>query len=187
MAWGACGLFPLPRSCQDKWLSLRCKNFSGFFDLIVLGYMLNGYFSSKYRCKLKLAWKLETVAGSYSSPFFLRAFKQILTTSGQAWTQVSFQFSPFSYHYLQCSNQSLLLSPSLLLLFKPKTVQNIVRYNLSIFPRLSAAIIGLTANKTLSLWPRPAKSTRWLIIITLLAELERSDSLVISFMGGEGE
>ena len=97
MAWGACGLFPLPRSCQNKWLSLRCKNFSGFFDLIVLGYMLNGYFSSKYRCKLKLAWKLETVAGSYSSPFFLRAFNQISTKSGQARTQVSFQFSYFSY------------------------------------------------------------------------------------------
>ena len=40
------------------------------------------------------------------------------------------------------------------------------------------------------LWPRPAKSTRWLIIITLKAEQSRawgSDWLVISFMGGEGE
>ena len=50
---------------------------------------------------------------------------------------------------ISCSNQSLLFSPSLLLLFKPKTVQNIVLYYLSIFPRLSAAIIGLTVNKTL--------------------------------------
>ena len=37
------------------------------------------------------------------------------------------------------------------------------------------------------LWPRPAKSMRWLIIITLLAELGGSDWLVISFMGGEGK
>ena len=37
------------------------------------------------------------------------------------------------------------------------------------------------------LWPRPAKSMRWLIIITLLAELGGSDWLVISFMGGEVE
>ena len=51
--------------------------------------------SSKYRCKLILGWKLETVVGSYSSPFFLRAFKQISTKSGQARTQVSFQFSRF--------------------------------------------------------------------------------------------
>ena len=36
------------------------------------------------------------------------------------------------------------------------------------------------------LWPRPAKSLRWLIIIALLAELGGSDWLVISFMGGEG-
>ena len=33
--------------------------------------------------------------------------------------------------------------------FKPKTVQNIIQYHLSIFPRLSAAIIGLAVNKTL--------------------------------------
>ena len=46
------------------------------------------------------------------------------------------------------SNQSLLFSPSLLRLFKPKTVQNFVLYYLSIFPRLSAALIGLTVNKT---------------------------------------
>ena len=50
---------------------------------------------------------------------------------------------------ISCSNQRLLFSPSLLLLFKPKTVQNIVLYYLSIFPRLSAAIIGLTVNKIL--------------------------------------
>ena len=50
---------------------------------------------------------------------------------------------------ISCSNQSRLFSPSLLLLFKPKTVQNVVPYYLSIFPRLSAAIIGLTVNKTL--------------------------------------
>ena len=48
-----------------------------------------------------------------------------------------------------CSNQSLLFFPLLLLLFKPKTVQNIVLYHLSIFPRLSAAIIGQTVIKTL--------------------------------------
>ena len=41
--------------------------------------------------------------------------------------------------------------------------------------------------RELFLWPRPAKSMRWLIIITLLAELGGSDWLVISFMGGEGE
>ena len=29
MAWAACGLFPLPCSCQNKWLSLRCKDFYG--------------------------------------------------------------------------------------------------------------------------------------------------------------
>ena len=51
--------------------------------------------SSKHRCKLILGWKLETVVGSYSSPFILRAFKQISTKSGQARTQVSFQFSRF--------------------------------------------------------------------------------------------
>ena len=50
---------------------------------------------------------------------------------------------------MSCSNQSLLFSPSLLLLFKPKTVQNIILYYLSILPRLSAAIIGLAVNKTL--------------------------------------
>ena len=50
---------------------------------------------------------------------------------------------------ISCSNQSLPFFPSLLLLFKQKTVQNIVLYYLSIFPRLSAAIIGLTVNKTL--------------------------------------
>ena len=50
---------------------------------------------------------------------------------------------------ISCSNQSLLFFPPLLLLFKPKTVQDIVLYYLSIFPRLSAAIIGLTVNKTL--------------------------------------
>ena len=33
-------LFPLPCSCQNKWLSLRCKDVSGFFELIVLiGYV----------------------------------------------------------------------------------------------------------------------------------------------------
>ena len=37
------------------------------------------------------------------------------------------------------------------------------------------------------LWAKPAKSTRWLIIITLLAELGGSDWLVISFIGGEGQ
>ena len=37
------------------------------------------------------------------------------------------------------------------------------------------------------LWPRRAKSMRWLIITTLLAELGGSDWLVISFMAGEGE
>ena len=36
-------------------------------------------------------------------------------------------------------------------------------------------------------WAKPAKSTRWLIIITLLAELGGSDWLVISFIGGEGQ
>ena len=37
--------------------------------------MLNGYFfSPKYRCIL--CWKLKTVAGSYSFPFFLRTFKK---------------------------------------------------------------------------------------------------------------
>ena len=51
--------------------------------------------SSKYRCKLILGWKLETVVGSYSSPFFRCAFKQISTKSGQARAQVSFQFSRF--------------------------------------------------------------------------------------------
>ena len=96
MASAACGLFPLPCSCQNKWLSLRCKDFSGFFELILLGYVKCVDISSKYRCKLILVWKLETVAGSYSSPFFLRAFKQISTKSGQARTQVSFQFSHFS-------------------------------------------------------------------------------------------
>ena len=50
---------------------------------------------------------------------------------------------------MSCSNQSLLFSSLLLLSFKPKTVQNIVLYYLSIFPRLSAAIIGLTVNKIL--------------------------------------
>ena len=39
MAWAACRLFPLPCPCQNKWLSLRCKDFSGFFELIVLGYV----------------------------------------------------------------------------------------------------------------------------------------------------
>ena len=37
---------------------------------------------------------------------------------------------------ISCSNQSLLFSPSLLLLFKPKTVQNIVPYYNIYFPKV---------------------------------------------------
>ena len=42
-----------------------------------------------------------------------------------------------------------LFSPSLLLLFKPKTVQNFFLYYLSVFLRLSAVKISLAVNKTL--------------------------------------
>ena len=35
IAWAACGLFPFA-VLVNKWLSLRCKDLSGFFELIVL-------------------------------------------------------------------------------------------------------------------------------------------------------
>ena len=66
--------------------------------------------SSKYRCKLIPGGKLETVAGSYSSPFFLRAFEQISTKSGQARTQVSRQFSHFHTISVNVAEKSVHIS-----------------------------------------------------------------------------
>ena len=81
----------------NKWLSLRCKDFLDFSNSLSLSMLNRYFFSLKYRCIL--CWKLETVTGSYSSLFFLRAFqKKISTKAGQARTQVSFQFSHFSYN-----------------------------------------------------------------------------------------
>ena len=78
MAWAACGLFPLPCSYQNKWVSLRCKDFSGFFELIVLGYV-KWIFLLSITVSLYWAENWKRVAGSYPSPFFLRALKQIST------------------------------------------------------------------------------------------------------------
>ena len=95
MAWAACSLFPLLCSWTSDF-GFAARTFLDFSNSLSLS-MLNGYFVSlTYRCILR--WKLETVAGSYSSPFFLRALKKNSPKGGQARTQESFQFSHFSHH-----------------------------------------------------------------------------------------
>ena len=57
-----------------KGLLLRCKDFLDFSNSLSLSMLNRCFFSRKYRCML--CWKLETVTGSYSSLFFLRAFQK---------------------------------------------------------------------------------------------------------------
>ena len=72
MAWAACGLFPVLCSRTSDF-HFAARTFLDFSNSLSLS-MLKGYFFSlnlKYRCIL--GSKLEIVAGSYSSPFFLHA------------------------------------------------------------------------------------------------------------------
>ena len=105
MTWAACGLFPLLCSCQNNWLSLRCKDFSGFFELIVLRYV-KWIFLLSITVSLYWAenWKLSlTLILLFFSSMCSNKFQQRVVNLGRRWTFNFLVFHTISFNVAEKS------------------------------------------------------------------------------------